>query len=122
MAFRRVEHCVEMFIPEASDELIRVQGLDVELGEDRRGEIAQVERDDEASPAVNRRRQDVTVVRVGEEQIWDEGLVPGNEAIGNVLIHQTPAAGEARRRDVGSIAQDVSGPLVVDFLRPTSLE
>ena len=52
---------------------------------DRRREIAQVERDDESRPAVDRRRQHVPVVGVGKGQGRDEGLVPGDEAIGDVL-------------------------------------
>ena len=72
-----LEHGLGGLVPEPDDELVRVDGLDVELFEDRRREVVQVERDDVPRPAVNRRRQHVAVVGVGEGQRRDEGLVPG---------------------------------------------
>jgi hypothetical protein len=111
-----------MFIPEASDELIRVDGLDGELAKDRRREIAQIERDNEASSAVNRRRQDVSVIDIGEGQRRDEGLVFGDEAIGDVLVHELALSSETRGRDIRPIGQDVSRPLIMNLVRPTRLE
>ena len=111
-----------MLVPEVSDELIRVDGFNAELAEDRLREIAQVERDDEPRAAVNRSRQNMAVFGVREGQRWDESFVIGDQAIRDVQIHEVPTTRQALRRDVRPIGQDVSGPLVVDFIRPTGLE
>src|SRR4051794_35536435 len=49
------EHRIGVLVPEARDELIGGNGFDVELTQNRRRKIAQVEGDDEPGPAVNRR-------------------------------------------------------------------
>jgi hypothetical protein len=43
----RLKNGIEVFVKEASNELVRMDGLDLELAEDRCREIAQVECDDE---------------------------------------------------------------------------
>ena len=93
----RLENGVRVIVPESTNELIRVDSLDVELFEDRSREIGEIECDEEARPAVNRRRQDVPVVGVGEDECRDEGLVPAHEAIRDMLIHKPPAPLQARR-------------------------
>jgi hypothetical protein len=122
MKFHRLKHCVRMVIPKAIDELIRADRLDLERAQDRRREVARVERDNEAGSAVNRCRQDVPIVDIGEGQCRDEGLVSGDKTIGHVLVHELATASEARGRDVWPIGQDVSHPLVMNLVRPTSLE
>ena len=111
-----------MVIPEPNDELIRMDGLDVVLAKNRCREIAQVERDDDANSAMNRRRQHMAIIGVGKGQRRAESLVPGDEAIGDVLVHEPPTSGKACGQDIGAISQDVSGPLRVDLFRPASLE
>ena len=86
------------------------------------GKSVQVVRDDRPRPAVDRRRQHVAVVRVGEGQGGDEGLVASDKAVGDVLIHQLPTPGEAFGRDVRAVGQDVPRPLVVDLVRPAGPE
>ena len=66
-------------------------------------------------PAVDRRRQHVPVIRVGKGQCRDEGLVPGDQAVGDVLVHESATSGEASAHDIRAIGQDVSRPLVVDW-------
>ena len=118
----RSKHGGGMLVPKANNELVRVNGFDVELLKNRRWEIAQVERDDQSRPAVNRSRQHVTVIEVGKRQRRNDGLVLGDEAIGDVLIHELPASSQARGRDIRAIGQDVPCPLIMDLIRPASLE
>ncbi len=71
---------------------------------------------------MNRRCQDVPIIDIGEGQCRDEGLVFGDETIGYVLVHELATSSEARWRDVRPIDQDVPRPLVMNLVRPTSLE
>ena len=71
---------------------------------------------------MNCRREHVPVVRVGESQGRDEVLVPGDQAVGNVLVHEAPAPGETFRREIRTVGKDASCPLVVDFVCPAGLE
>jgi hypothetical protein len=122
MEFHRLNHGVGLFIQELDDELVGVDGLDPEAFQYRRREIAEVERDDESRFAVDRRGQHVTVIGVGKRQGRDEGLVLGDEAIGDVIIHQLATSSEAGGREIGTIGGDVPRPLVMDLLGPTGLE
>ena len=118
----RGEHGINVLIPKTADELIGVDGLDVESLQNRGWKIHQVERDDQRNPAMNRRRQDVPIVGIGQSQRRDEGLVFGDEAIRNVFIHELAAARNVRGRDVRPIGQDIPRPLVMDLVRPTGLK
>ena len=66
---------VGLFVPEPSDELIRVDGRDAVAREDRRREIAQVVGHDHFRLAVDRRRQDMPVVGIGKRQGRYQGLL-----------------------------------------------
>jgi hypothetical protein len=48
-------------------------------------------------------------------------LIAGDEAIGDVFIHQPPASGQARRGDVRAICRNVPRPLIMDSFRPAGL-
>ena len=67
-------------------------------------------------------REHMPVVRVGKSQGRDKVLVPGDQAVGNVLVHEAPAPSKAFRREIGAIGKDASCPLVVDFVSPAGLE
>lgn len=47
---------------------------------------------------------------------------PGDETIGDMLVHELATSSEARGRDVRPIGRDVSRPLVMNLIRPTGLE
>ena len=71
---------------------------------------------------MNRSRQHLAIIGVRKGQGGDEGLVLGDVAIGDVLVHKLPASGQARGRDIRPIGQDVSRPLIINLVRPASLE
>jgi hypothetical protein len=99
-----------------------MNGFDVEPLKNRRREIAQVGRDNQSRSTVNRSRQHVTVVGIEKCQCRDEGFVVGDETIGDVLIHELSASGQARGRDIRAIGRDVPRPFVMNLVRPTGLE
>ena len=94
----------------------------MELPQNRCGKIAQLERDDKSCPAVNRSCQHMAVIGVGERQVRYERLLPGEEAIRDVQIHQATTTGKTCRRDLRPIGQNVSRPVIVDFIGLTCLE
>jgi hypothetical protein len=66
MKDHRVCDSVGMFVPQTTNELIRVPRFDVEISEDGRREIREIECDDQRSTTMDRRRENVPVIGVGE--------------------------------------------------------
>jgi hypothetical protein len=69
-------------------ELVGALGFDFVEVELVGGEVSEVGRDDHLGVAADGGGEDVTIMRVGQRQAVDEGLVIGDEAIGYCFVHE----------------------------------
>lgn len=63
-----------------------------------------------------------STVWVGQGQFLDEGLVPGDQAVGHRAVHQLACVGEPLRRDFRPVAQEAADPFAVYLVGPACLE
>lgn len=103
-------------------EVVGMDGLDAERLQRGRGEVLAVERDNGRGAAADRRRQDVAIVRVGEDETFDQRLVAGDETIERACVHEVSGSLETFSSDLWTHAQDRLDPLVVNIRCPTCAE
>lgn len=103
---------------EIDDEVVGMDGLDSVLCDRLLGEIVEIERDDCIGRRVDRRRQDVAIFRVGKNEVGNQELVPRNEAIPHVRIHEIACALELFSTKVRARCENTAHPLLVDSGAP----
>ena len=74
------------------NEFVRMLRLDVVRSERVRGEIFEIEGDDDTGLRTNGCGQDVAIVCVRELQLLDQAFVPCDQTIGHGSIHEIACA------------------------------
>ena len=83
--------------------------------------MPQVAGNDDLGTGLDRRCQHVPVGWIRELESFDEGLVPGDQAVPDRSVHQLPEAIELVRRDVRPVPVQGSEHLVEDLIGPLGL-
>lgn len=109
-------------VQEVRDEAIGMLGLDAEGSEHVDREVAQVVRHDDVGPGPKRGGEHVSVALVRQRQALDQRLVPRDEAVPNILVHEVAAPLEQGSVQVGPAPVQRLDPLVVDLVRPAGSE
>jgi hypothetical protein len=111
-------HCHGIDIEEVRDELVRVLRLHTVRGQGVCGKIGEIESDNCFGTAVNGGGEHMAVIRVGKEQTGDEAFIPLHEAVGHRLVHQVSGPFQSVTRQLRTILEQASHPLLVDHRRP----
>ena len=102
-------------------EVIGRLGLDVPLPEVGCRKMLQIAGDDHLGTGLDRSCQHVPVGWIRELESFDEGFVPGDEAVLDRLVHQLTKAVKLFRRDVRPVPAQCSEHLVQDLVGPLGL-
>lgn len=86
------------------------------------GKVLQVLGHDDIGPAVNRSRQDVPVMGIGQGERRNQFVKARHQRIAHVEIHQVADPGQLVPRQVGTILQDAADSFLVNPLGPAYTE
>lgn len=109
-------------VGEVIDELVGMLGFKAVGLEHLGGEVAQIVGHDHVGPGVDRGRQDVAVIGIGQVQARDQRFVAVHEAVAHVQIHQLACALELDDGQVRPLPEHVADPLVMDGVGPLGPE
>lgn len=101
-----------------SDELVRVLRLDPVGFKLDRGEIFEVLGNDHVSAGNDRRRQYVAIVVIRQLKRWYEPLIPFDQAIANVCVHELAGSLDLIGCKIRAIRRDVAHPFRMNVLGP----
>lgn len=85
-------------------------------------EVTEIEGDDESRPRLDRSRDDMAVVRIGEEDGAFEILVALDKSVENGGAHQGSCTPKSRRVNIRSVVTDASECFIEDSLAPAAEE
>jgi hypothetical protein len=80
--------------------------------------IPAVERDDHVRLRIDRRCQNVPVVRVRQKKVGDSVFITFNNAVGHRADHHRLGVFDLGGRDVGPVGKKVARPFVIDARGP----
>lgn len=93
------------------------------IGSEEAGrEVLQIEGHDHIGPTMNCGGQDMPVIRIRQFKLGDERFKILHQAITSMFVHEAPGVFELSSFDVRSIAKHSRDPLVMNPVRPSSLE
>ena len=87
--------------------------------ERRRRKVFKIESNNRFRVPFDRRRKDMTIIRVGKIQRWNVALIAGDETVGNREVHQVSGPFELFKVQVRSALKEVCDPLIMDVLCPS---
>ncbi len=102
------------------DEFVGMLSLDAIGLQDCGREVGQVVGDDRIHAATDGCSKDVSIVEVWQGETRNQRLMPGDQRIEDVSIHQLTGSLELGHRKIRAIASEVSKALIEDRLRPAS--
>ena len=105
-------------IEKEQKEVIRMQGLDIEQSERRRGEVGEVVGDDDVGTGTDRSRQDMAVVWIRQRKGRDQVLVAADEAVADGIVHQAWRSCQTLGGKPWVVLEDVPQPFIVDRVGP----
>lgn len=105
-----------------AEELIGILYLDAVPFHHILGEISRILSDDHLSPASNGCSQNVTIIRIGQRQTFDQLVIAGDKAIIYCLAHQFASSFQLVRIQVWPVGLEVPEYLVQDRVGPPRLK
>jgi hypothetical protein len=122
MIFRCLNNQYWRKVYELQDELVWVEGFDLEPLKGLLGEIIQIASDDDAGFRVDGCCQHMAIPLVRQDEGRDEVLIPGNEGIRCSLLHELPRAFQLFAGQVWSVFEETTDPFFMHVLRPLRSE
>ena len=107
---------------QAAEEIIGTLRRDTIRREGSGRKMLTVQRHDPGRAGLNSRREDMSVVRVGQGQSGDTVAVIFHQAILRIRIHQAACPFQLLPGEVRAICQNIAYPLVVDIGCPAGLK
>lgn len=103
---------------DVEQEIVRTDGVQAVGFQPVLREVGEIEGDDTARLAHNRRRENVPIVWIGQIHGRDERLVPRDQRIEHGRVHRAPRSGQVVCLQVRPVLEQVSDPLLVDGVTP----
>lgn len=112
-------HLVRTSIEQVQDERIRTPHLDAKVRDGASRKVPGIEGYDHLRFRLDRRRQHVQVIWIGEGSAREMTLESLHERPGNGGVHEPACAVELVPREIGPVFQEIPDPFIVDRFRPS---
>lgn len=104
------------------DEFVRVLNIDIVFDQDLLRKILQIVGHNHIAATSDRRRQHVTVTRVGQMNRRNEILKILNQSVPRASVHKIPSAMKLLRSKVRPVGKHGSDPFFMDGITPLGSE